>query len=84
MADHEEGQRAAFSRPGSVAWLDRAADCLKEEAKLLGMYRPPKAPVLDDAEGFRIAGMSTQELDKKMMALVLEKIENTHEEDVTL
>ncbi len=57
---------------------------LKEEAKLLGQYKPPQVQVKDDDEGFRIAGMSTEELDTKMMKLVLEKIENTHEEDTTL
>ena len=77
-------QGAQFSRPGDVSWLAQAIRCLQEEAKLLGQYKPPQVQVKDDDEGFRIAGMSTEELDKKMMALVLEKIRNTHEEDTTL
>jgi len=63
----------AVSRPGSVGWLQLALDCLREEAKLLGLYSAKKAKV-EEEEGFRIAGMSTEELDKKMMALILKKV----------
>ena len=77
---HKEGQRAAFSRPGGAAWLGQVVDCLKEEAKLLGQYKPAQVQIKpEEKEGFRIAGMSTAELDTKMMALVLEKIKKTHE-----
>ena len=78
------GKGAQFSRPGDVSWLAQAIRCLQEEAKLLGHYKLAQVAVKDDDEGFRIAGMSTEELDQKMMALVLEKVRNTHEEDTTL
>ena len=76
--DAMSDEARATSRPGSSSWLQQALDCLKEEAKLLGHYSASKVKV--EEEGFRVAGMSTDELDAKMMKKLLTKIEEKRRE----
>ena len=45
----------------------------------MGSIRPKKKVKVEREEGFRMAGKSTEKLDKKMMALVLKKIEEQGE-----
>ena len=69
--DKEVG-RPDITKPGSSAWLAQAVDCLKEEAKLLGHYKPTTVHV--DEDEFRMAGMTNEELDAKMMKRLMTKV----------
>ena len=69
--DKEVG-RADLSRPRSSAWLGQAIDCLKEESKLLGHYAQT-TPSAEEEE-FRVAGMTNEELDAKMMKRLMTKV----------
>ena len=60
-------------RPGSTAWAMVIQWAIELRCKLLGHYKAADARI-EEKDEFRVAGMSTDELDAKMMKLLLDKV----------
>ena len=74
LKESEEGYEKLFKRikkPEAKHWLDLAVECLKERAKLLGLYEPEKTAV---DIGLRVAGQSTTEMNRNMMTKLYEQV----------
>ena len=66
--------RSTNPRRGSTEWMKIIQWCIQARWKLLD-YCVGSPKVKADDEGFRIAGRSTEQLDKDMVQLLLEKID---------
>jgi len=80
-ADLELVQRVntSLKRRSAASWVAVIQWAIELRCKLLGHYSASKVKV-EEKEEFRVAGMSTDELDAKMMKKLLTKIEEKRRE----
>ena len=80
-ADLELVQRmnTSLKRRNATGWVAVVQWCIEMRCKLLGHFAATKVKV-EEKDEFRVAGMSTDELDAKMMKMLLEKVEEKRRE----